>query len=279
MCLEVPALVPAGSPNANKSKSRGNDPDDDMYLMDLDGNNLKPDSTSAELGTLNEALQELIKEISSGVRENDYLTDDGVFCSGVFKGKVEEQCSKIEDLRNNMFQVFARQTYMKGIVSQSSDNQYWDIWNRQKLSPEFEVKRQNILRANQVLTNQLVELERHYISSSGKLGYQVLLSPRSHMSQQLEGNQHLPNPIHSALGAKIMWWLVCFIAQFGQSLVRADYLILRKGFIMVVEKSLLSVAVIPAFADGLYVYTLTRLTSKSWESQFFSLRDSFFLVM
>ncbi|AQK51507.1 Nuclear pore complex protein NUP214 [Zea mays] len=254
MCLEVPALVPAGSPNANKSKSRGNDPDDDMYLMDLDGNNLKPDSTSAELGTLNEALQELIKEISSGVRENDYLTDDGVFCSGllqVFKGKVEEQCSKIEDLRNNMFQVFARQTYMKGIVSQSSDNQYWDIWNRQKLSPEFEVKRQNILRANQ----------------------------RSHMSQQLEGNQHLPNPIHSALGAKIMWWLVCFIAQFGQSLVRADYLILRKGFIMVVEKSLLSVAVIPAFADGLYVYTLTRLTSKSWESQFFSLRDSFFLVM
>ncbi|AQK51508.1 Nuclear pore complex protein NUP214 [Zea mays] len=85
MCLEVPALVPAGSPNANKSKSRGNDPDDDMYLMDLDGNNLKPDSTSAELGTLNEALQELIKEISSGVRENDYLTDDGVFCSGVSK--------------------------------------------------------------------------------------------------------------------------------------------------------------------------------------------------
>lgn len=25
------------------------------------------------------------------------------------------------------------------------------------------------------------------------------------MSQQLEGNQHLPNPIHSALGAKTMW--------------------------------------------------------------------------
>jgi exocyst complex component 1 len=46
MCFEVPALVPAGSPNANKSKSRGNDPDDDMYLMDLDGNNLKPGTFS-----------------------------------------------------------------------------------------------------------------------------------------------------------------------------------------------------------------------------------------
>jgi hypothetical protein len=89
------------------------------------------------------------------------------------------------------------------------------------------------------------------------------------MSQQLEGNQHLPNPIHSTLGAKIMWscglyveanklysslrhnvllpclsgtydfdyatMQVCFIAQFGQSVVRADYLILRKGFIMVCQ--------------------------------------------
>ncbi|ONM32994.1 Nuclear pore complex protein NUP214 [Zea mays] len=105
----------------------------------------------------------------------------------VFKSKVEEQCSKIEYLRNNMFQgeifdkyfmsflpLFVMQTYMKGIVSQSSDNQYWDIWNRQKLSPEFEVKRQNSLRANQDLTNQLVELERHFnnleMNRSGETG-------------------------------------------------------------------------------------------------------------
>uniref|UniRef100_A0A453AMZ5 Uncharacterized protein n=1 Tax=Aegilops tauschii subsp. strangulata TaxID=200361 RepID=A0A453AMZ5_AEGTS len=80
----------------------------------------------------------------------------------VFKNKVEEQCSKAEDLRNKMFQVSARQAYMKGILTQSSDTQYWDIWNRQNLSPEFEAKRQNILKANQNLTNQLVELERHF---------------------------------------------------------------------------------------------------------------------
>ena len=42
MCFEVPALVPAGSPNANKSKSGGNDADDDLGLMDPDGNDLKP---------------------------------------------------------------------------------------------------------------------------------------------------------------------------------------------------------------------------------------------
>lgn len=97
MCFEVPALVPAGAPNA-KSRSGGNDPDDDLNLMDPDGNDLKPgmlasklalnldeyiclrvvfimsmlisymtiifpDDTSAELGTLNDALQELLDGI------------------------------------------------------------------------------------------------------------------------------------------------------------------------------------------------------------------------
>lgn len=42
MCFEVPALVPAGAPNVNKSRPGGNDPDDDLNLMDPDGNDLKP---------------------------------------------------------------------------------------------------------------------------------------------------------------------------------------------------------------------------------------------
>jgi nuclear pore complex protein Nup214 len=57
----------------------------------------------------------------------------------------------LNDLISYLSAVSARQAYMKGILSQSSDTQYWDIWNRQKLSPEFEAKRQNILKANQVL--------------------------------------------------------------------------------------------------------------------------------
>jgi hypothetical protein len=49
MCFEVPALVPAGSPNLNKSKSGGNDADDDLGLMDPDGNDLKPGTIPADL--------------------------------------------------------------------------------------------------------------------------------------------------------------------------------------------------------------------------------------
>ena len=39
-----------------------------------------------------------------------------------------------------------------------------------------------------------------------------------------------------------------------------------KTALQVVETSLLSVAIIPAFAGGLYAYMLTGLISKSWES-------------
>uniref|UniRef100_A0A804QK28 Nuclear pore complex protein NUP214 n=1 Tax=Zea mays TaxID=4577 RepID=A0A804QK28_MAIZE len=124
----------------------------------------------------------------------------------VFKGKVEEQCSKIEDLRNNMFQVSARQTYMKGIVSQSSDNQYWDIWNRQKLSPEFEVKRQNILRANQDLTNQLVELERHFnnleMNRSSETG-RVASNRRAVYSNKTSSSQTQLSSVYSALNSQL----------------------------------------------------------------------------
>uniref|UniRef100_A0A0D9VWI1 Exocyst complex component Sec3 PIP2-binding N-terminal domain-containing protein n=1 Tax=Leersia perrieri TaxID=77586 RepID=A0A0D9VWI1_9ORYZ len=74
MCFEVPALVPAGAPNV-KSRLGGNDPDDDLNLMDPDGNDLKPDDTSAELGTLNDALQELL----DGIQEDFYAVVDWAY--------------------------------------------------------------------------------------------------------------------------------------------------------------------------------------------------------
>ncbi|GJM95890.1 hypothetical protein PR202_ga12676 [Eleusine coracana subsp. coracana] len=74
MCFEVPALVPAGAPNVNKSKSGEDDADDDLGILDPDGDD-KPDNTSAELGTLNEALQELL----DGIQEDFYAVVDWAY--------------------------------------------------------------------------------------------------------------------------------------------------------------------------------------------------------
>lgn len=41
---------------------------------------------------------------------------------------------------------------MEAIVKQATDSQYLDIWNRQKLNSELEMKRRHILQINQVFT-------------------------------------------------------------------------------------------------------------------------------
>ncbi|KAJ0978085.1 hypothetical protein J5N97_013559 [Dioscorea zingiberensis] len=94
--------------------------------------------------------------------------------SQVHKNKIEKQLLEIQQLQNKMLQVSTRQVYVEGLVKQASNDQYWDIWKRQKLSPELELKRQHIFDTYQGLTNQLIGLERHFntleISKFGENG-------------------------------------------------------------------------------------------------------------
>ncbi|KAJ8645555.1 hypothetical protein MRB53_007303 [Persea americana] len=77
MCFEVPALVPPGAPSsASKNGLTGDDTnDDDLSLMDLDGNDIKPSQDSAELGPLNESLQDLL----DGIQEDFYAVVDWAY--------------------------------------------------------------------------------------------------------------------------------------------------------------------------------------------------------
>ncbi|KAH9692770.1 exocyst complex component SEC3A [Citrus sinensis] len=74
MCFEVPTLVPPGGvPNGNRSDDDTND--DDLGIMDIDENDSKADKNSADLATLNEALQELL----NGIQEDFYAVVDWAY--------------------------------------------------------------------------------------------------------------------------------------------------------------------------------------------------------
>ncbi|XP_047318048.1 nuclear pore complex protein NUP214 [Impatiens glandulifera] len=79
-----------------------------------------------------------------------------------WKSTMDDQEGKIEVLLDDTVRVLSRKTYMEGIIKQAADAQYWDIWNRQKLSSELQLKRSKIQKVNEDLTIKLVELERHF---------------------------------------------------------------------------------------------------------------------
>ncbi|KAK9669827.1 hypothetical protein RND81_13G157200 [Saponaria officinalis] len=82
--------------------------------------------------------------------------------SRVLQHTLEERLKETELLLDKTVQVSARKTHMAGIVRQTTDGQYWDLWDRQKLSSELYQKQQTVLKLSQDLVNKMIELEKHF---------------------------------------------------------------------------------------------------------------------
>ncbi|GLU19614.1 hypothetical protein SLE2022_358540 [Rubroshorea leprosula] len=127
----------------------------------------------------------------------------------MWKGILDERLGDIELLLDKTVQVLARKIYMEGIVKQASDKRYWELWNSQKLSSELELKRKHTLKLNQDLTNQLIELERHFNTielnkfgdNDGVLAGRRALHNRSGPSRCMQSLNTLHNTTNSQLVA------------------------------------------------------------------------------
>ncbi|KAK4441074.1 Nuclear pore complex protein [Sesamum alatum] len=129
-------------------------------------------------------------------------------CS-TWRGLMDERLKEVQLLLDKTVQVLVRKVYMEGIFKQATDSRYWELWNRQKLSSEMELKRRRILELNQELTNKLIELERHFNSLEfNKFGEdggmqrnrRVLQNSHRH-SRQIQPLHILHNTMHAQLAA------------------------------------------------------------------------------
>jgi len=70
--FEILPFVPPGGPPSAKHGANSDDSEEDLSLIDLEGNDIKPSQNSVELEALNEDLEELL----DGIREDFYAVVD-----------------------------------------------------------------------------------------------------------------------------------------------------------------------------------------------------------
>ncbi|KAK4792947.1 hypothetical protein SAY86_023382 [Trapa natans] len=116
----------------------------------------------------------------------------------IWKGTMDDRLEEVHQLLDKTVQVLSRTTYFKGVIKQATDDRYWELWNRQKLNPELELKRQHILKLNQDLTNQLILLERHFNSIELEKFSDGARGPRGRQTHQKRlGSSRSLHSLHS----------------------------------------------------------------------------------
>ncbi|KZV55059.1 hypothetical protein F511_13848 [Dorcoceras hygrometricum] len=153
----LPSSFVTGSPKSlqNASKQQfgnveGMAKELDILLQDIEGKGGFIDASINSQKNLVKELEETMWALSSRCR--------------TWRGLVDEKSREVQLLLDKTAQVLVRKVYLEGIFKQDADSRYWELWNRQNLSSELELKRRHVLDLNQELTNQLIELERHFNS-------------------------------------------------------------------------------------------------------------------
>lgn len=120
----------------------------DDIMSNIEGDRMVSKASNASF------KKHLVMSIEDGIKK---LSEN---CK-VSKERFEEQFLNIQNLRDKTMQVDAWRIYMQSIIKQATDIQYQYLRSRQKLNPELEIKRQRILKADQRLKHQIIDLEGH----------------------------------------------------------------------------------------------------------------------
>ncbi|XP_038698349.1 nuclear pore complex protein NUP214 isoform X1 [Tripterygium wilfordii] len=207
--------TPLGMVNCepNRSKQFGNIKDMtrelDMLLESIEKDGGFKDSCTVLLKSSVETLETGIRALSDKCRIWKDTVDERVMEIQCLLDKTVEGYAYmvVGGAKFNFF--LARKIYIGGIVKQASDSKYWDLWDRQKLSSELELKQRHILQLNQDITNQLIELERHFntleLNEFGENGEvhagRRALQSRFGSSRRLQSLHSLHNTMTSQLAA------------------------------------------------------------------------------